>query len=58
MKANQNWKELIEKSERMRKNAGLNRGTNSRNARVGRMMIGRADALYSKALRLMAAEQK
>jgi hypothetical protein len=59
MKTNQNWKEMIEKSELMRKNAYCNAGYGSeRKARVERMMIGRASALYAKALQIMAAEQK
>lgn len=45
--------ELLAKAEAMRANAGLNRATNSRNKKVERMMIGRADALEVKARKLM-----
>lgn len=46
-------RELLKKAEQMKKNAYLNRATNSRNSKVARMMIGRADALESKALALI-----
>ena len=45
-------KKLLAKADKMRKNAYLNRATNSRNAKVARMMIGRADALEAKAYNL------
>ena len=48
-------REMMAKADKMRRNASNNRATNSRNARVQNMMIGRADALHSKALGLMFA---
>tara|TARA_R110002012_G_scaffold286849_1_gene478590 strand:+ start:172 stop:744 length:573 start_codon:yes stop_codon:yes gene_type:complete len=48
-------RELLRKSEAMRENASNNRGWNAdRRARVERLMIGRADALHTKALKLMS----
>jgi len=48
-------RELLRKSEAMRENAANNRGWNAgRRARVERLMIGRADALHTKALKLMS----
>jgi len=50
-------RELMAKAEAMRKRASTNGGYGTaRKDRVERMMIGRADALYSKALRLMMSE--
>jgi len=41
--------ELLTKADAMRRNAGCNSATNSRNEKVRKMMIGRADALEFKA---------
>jgi len=48
-------REMLRKAQAMRENAANNRGWNaSRRARVERLMIGRADALHTKALKLMS----
>lgn len=47
--------EMLRKAQAMRENAANNRGWNAgRRARVERLMIGRADALHTKALKLMS----
>lgn len=47
-------KALLEKAEKMRQNAGVNRAYNPKHSsRVKAMLIGRADALTSKAYSLM-----
>ena len=45
-------KTLLKKADEIQRNAGRNRATNSRNLKVQRMMIGRADALRVKAYQL------
>ena len=45
-------KTLLQKADEIQRNAGRNRATNSRNLKVQRMMIGRADALRVKAYQL------
>ena len=47
-------KTLLQKADEIQRNAGRNRATNSRNMKVQRMMLGRADALRVKAYQLSA----
>ena len=52
---NRKGREMLRKAKEMREGASLNRGYgNTRTAKVERLMIGRADALESKALALMS----